>query len=235
MIGIIAALDAELALLRGKLADENIRTLSGTNYYTGTLAGQGVVLAVCGVGKVNAALCAQTMCLLWQPTLIINTGVAGALAAGLHVGDVVIGTAAVQHDMDVTDIGVGDPPGLLLFGGERWVELPCDAFTTKRLTQIAEANGARVLPGVVATGDQFIHDSARKAWIVETFGAACCEMEGGAIAHVCAANAVPCAIVRAISDNADDGAAGDFLEFLPIAAQNGAGIVEEYLRSRGQT
>ncbi|MDR1409827.1 MAG: 5'-methylthioadenosine/adenosylhomocysteine nucleosidase [Oscillospiraceae bacterium] len=229
MVGIIAALDIELALLRQNLENEQAHTISGRIYYQGKLCGQEVVLAVCGVGKVNAAVCAQTMCLEYAVSLIINTGVAGALAEGLGVGDVVVGTSAVQHDMDVTDIDIGDPPGLLIVAGERMVNLPCDARAADRLSQLAHASGVHVMLGTVATGDQFIHDAARKAWVLETFGAACCEMEGGAIAQVCAANGVRCAIVRAISDTAEGGAAVDFAQFAPKAAEIGASVVQDFL------
>jgi len=229
MTGIIAALGIEMALLRQNLENERTREIAGRIYYSGRLCGRDVVLAVCGIGKVNAAVCAQTMCLEYKPDLIINTGVAGALADGLGVGDVVVAGSAVQHDRDTT--ACGDPPGTLDLGEGLMVNLPCDESISAALLEQAQSLDASAVLGTVASGDQFIHSAERKGFIRGTFNAACCEMEGGAIAHVCALNGVKCAIVRVMSDSADGGAPVDFTQFAPRAADLSARIVRGFLAS----
>ncbi|MDR1806087.1 MAG: 5'-methylthioadenosine/adenosylhomocysteine nucleosidase [Clostridium sp.] len=230
MVGIIAALGIELELLRQSLENEASRVISGRIYYTGFLYGRQVVMAVCGVGKVNAAVCAQTMCLEFKPELIINTGVAGALASGLAVGDVVVASCAVQHDMDTS--AIGDPLGTLSVADKSLIRLPCDESIADALLSFAYELGANTRLGVVASGDQFIHSPERKDFLISEFGAVCCEMEGGAIAHVCALNATKCAIVRVMSDSADGGAPTDFGLFAPKAARLGAAIVRNFLSQK---
>ncbi|MDR3345430.1 MAG: 5'-methylthioadenosine/adenosylhomocysteine nucleosidase [Oscillospiraceae bacterium] len=227
MIGIIAALNIEISLLRQNLEGDETRLIAGNLYSKGTLCGQNVVLAVCGVGKVNAAVCAQTMCLEYDAEMIINTGVAGALSPELGVGDVVIADCAVQHDMDTT--AIGDEPGTLSIAGESIVRLPCYRETALSLLGQAQKLGANAVLGTIASGDQFIHNPERKEFLRGTFNAACCEMEGAAIAHVCALNETACAIVRVISDSADGGAPVDFALFAPKAAKLGAEIVQNFL------
>lgn len=105
MTGILAAMQIEMALLAERLENAERRTVSGIEFLSGAIAGKPVVLAVCGIGKVNAAVCAQTMALLYHPDVMINTGVGGALNRTLHVLDVVVGTYAVQHDVDTSALG----------------------------------------------------------------------------------------------------------------------------------
>ncbi|MCL2023507.1 MAG: 5'-methylthioadenosine/adenosylhomocysteine nucleosidase [Oscillospiraceae bacterium] len=226
-IGIIAAMDIELQLLRQDLEGEESQVITGKTYYTGSLCGQSVVMAVCGVGKVNAAVCAQTMILKFAPELLINTGVAGGLAAGIGVGGVVVASDAVQHDMDTTVIG--SPHGALDVCGKYTVNLPCDKNTAQALLEQAKKLGAAAVLGTVASGDQFIHCPQRNEFLRGTFNAACCEMEGGAIAHVCAMSGTRCAIVRVMSDSADNDAPVNFLEFAPKAADLSAKIVRGFL------
>ena len=180
-----------------------------------------MVCAVCGIGKVNAAMCAQTMILHYAPDRIINTGVAGSLSPELGVGDVVIASDVVQHDLDTT--AFGDPPGLI--PGLNTVRMHCsDKLRSNYLRNAADkvlgGTGAKAVEGVIASGDQFVADPEKKKRIVDTFGAAACEMEGGAVGQVCAANGIPFAVIRTMSDSADGGAADDY----PAFAKKSAGI-----------
>lgn len=219
--GIIAAMQKEAAGLLEKMQDKTETVIGGVTYTAGTLCGHTAVVAVCGVGKVFAALCAQTMILRFAPQCIINTGVAGSLSTALSIGDLVIADGAVQHDMDTS--AIGDPVGLL--SGINKIVLPTDRALTERLKAAAAAVGAVALGGIVATGDRFVADAAEKRRIVDTFGAVACEMEGGAVAQACFVNGVPFALVRAISDDASGKAQVDYPVFADAAAKNSIALL----------
>lgn len=206
-------------LERMTAAEETV--IGGVTYTAGVLCGHTTVVAVCGVGKVFAALCAQTMILHFAPRCVINTGVAGSLSTALHIGDLVIADGAVQHDMDTS--AIGDPVGML--SGINKILLPTDATLRARLTAAAAAVGLRTAVGVVASGDRFVADAAEKHRIAERFGAIACEMEGGAIAQVCYVNRVPFALVRAISDDASGQAQVDYPTFAESAARASATLL----------
>lgn len=215
-IGIIGAMEIEVENLKGMLEDPSEHTVSGVIFYTGRLYSKNVAIARCGIGKVFAAICATAMILEFSPKLIINTGVGGALARGLSTGDVVIADRLCQHDMDTS--AIGDPVGLI--SGINMVWLPTSERAVSILKNAAESIGVKATVGSVATGDRFIATKEDKERITTLFGASACEMEGGAIAQTCYAHSVPCAVVRAISDNADGEAELDYPTFLPIAAKN---------------
>ena len=219
--GIIAAMQKEAAGLLEKMQDKTETVIGGVTYTAGTLCGHTAVVAVCGVGKVFAALCAQTMILRFAPQCIINTGVAGSLSTALSIGDLVIADGAVQQDMDTS--AVGDPVGLL--SGINRIVLPTDRALTERLKAAAAAVGAVAHGGIVATGDRFVADAAEKRRIVDTFGAVACEMEGGAVAQACFVNGVPFALVRAISDDASGKAQVDYPVFADAAAKNSIALL----------
>ena len=226
MIGSIAAMNVEMESLRCFMTDTTTEIIRGINFVSGTLEGKEVVTAVCGIGKVFAAMCAQTMILRYQPECIVNTGVAGTLSDKLTIGSIAVSSAVVQHDMDTS--AIGDPLGLI--SGINKVQLPADPDLCGQLSACATVLGIRTETGVIASGDQFISSSERKDAIVKTFGAIACEMEGAAIAQVAWANGVPCAIVRAISDKADGSDALDYPTFEAQAARRCAAIVERLLR-----
>ena len=123
MIGLIGAMEVEITSLRDAITEKVSRTISGVEFVSGKIDGQEVVTAVCGIGKVFAAVCAEAMILSYQPDLIINTGVGGSLSSDLSIGDVAVAKDVVQHDMDTTPLG--DPPGYISGLGQ--VYLPCDA------------------------------------------------------------------------------------------------------------
>lgn len=215
-IGIIGAMDPELEGLVGLLSDKETECVSGITFYTGVLEGKRVAIAKCGIGKVFAAVCAQTMILRFSPSLIVNTGVGGALARDLKTGDIIVAESLCQHDMDTS--AIGDPAGLV--SGINRIYFDADKRAVEILLSEANAVGLTARAGRVATGDKFIASGDDKARIVKDFSADACEMEGCAIAQVAFVNNTPFAVVRAISDSADGGATMDYPTFLPIAAKN---------------
>ncbi len=227
MIGIIGAMESEIQTLTSALQNKKTEVILGITYESGVLAERDVVIARAGIGKVNAALCTQAMLLRYAPTLIINTGVAGAVADGLTVMDAVVADAYVEHDMDTTP--VGDPAGLVNVGGRNMIELPTDPHARAILRDACEKEGLRTFGGTVATGDQFIAAPAQKTRIRTLFSAVAAEMEGGAIAHACAAADVPFVSLRVLSDNADGDAGVDYPTFVTAAAARSASVVMSFL------
>ena len=212
-IGIIAAMDKEAKPLIEQMTDTVTETISDITFTKGALCGHSVVVAVCGIGKVFAAMCAQTMILRYAPSCVINTGVAGSLTTALKIGDLAIATQVVQHDMDTS--ALGDPKGLI--SGINEVYLPTDPALTALLSDCAEDLGINAVLGVIASGDRFVSDDNYKAFITETFDGIACEMEGAAIGQVCFVNKVPFGILRAISDDASGEAQMDYPQFVEMA------------------
>lgn len=226
-IGIIGAMEVEVDAIREQLERCEIRTVSGIDYYAGTLYGKRAVVAQCGPGKVNAAVAAQTMLLLYQPDLILNTGVAGGLHPDMQVLDLAIAQSVCQHDLDTT--GLGDPPGLIPQLGTVYME--CDASACRLLRQCAEQMGhTRIFTGAVATGDQFVASNMRREQIKAQFGAIAAEMEGGSIGQVCTLAHVPFAVARVISDAADDAGGMSYQQFVRRAAKACADLVLEFVK-----
>lgn len=223
-IGIIGAMDVEVETLKAQMEQVQTEEISRMTFYSGILWGCEVVVAVSGIGKVNSAMCAQTMILKYSPDIIINTGVAGGHAS-LEVCDTVIATKVVQHDCDST--ATGDPSGLIW--GVDLVYLPCADEVVQRLTAAAERLGKKFHTGVIASGDQFIASSEKSAWISETFGAAAYEMEGASIGQVCYINGVDFAVVRIISDNGNEESHIDFPKFTQIAVKESVELLKEFL------
>lgn len=227
MTGLIGAIPEEITHLVAALTDAVTETHLGMTFYRGVLAGEPVVITRAGVGKVNAALAAGAMALLYHPDRLINTGVAGALAGNLKQGDVVVATSLVEYDMDTTPFG--EPRGLLQIRGQELVELPADGETVAALTRAAGTCGETPRTGMIATGDRFVAGADAKAAILSYFPALACEMEGAAIAHAAYAAGVPVAVLRVISDSADGSAQLDYPTFAAIAAEKCQRIVCAYL------
>lgn len=218
----------EMESLMQALESPKVLEAGRFRFMEGTLYGRKVVLSICGPGKINAALCAQYMLLQYKPSAVINLGVAGAVAPDVAIGDIVVGTAAVQHDVDTS--ALGDPPGLI--PGINMLELPCDeGLLEKFRAALHVLPGLKGHFGIIATGDQFISDKLSRKLIRERYGALCCEMEGGAIAHACYMHNTACAIVRAISDNADGTSTVEYHQFLQQAAHRSTQMVKQLLQS----
>ena len=229
MTGIIGAMDIEVKGIIEKMTDIRTETISGTTYTTGKLGTHECVVAKCGIGKVNAAVTAQTMVLKYSPDRIINTGIGGSTSKKTHIGHVVIAKDVVQHDMDTTVIG--DKPGELFLPEEKIVYLPCDTELTEKLKAACEVIGEKnYVIGTVATGDQFISGNEKRLLLNERFGAIACEMEGGSIGHVCRINHVPFVILRSISDSmSEEDDAVEYAAFSKLAAQKSIDILTAYL------
>ena len=227
-IGIIGAMDAEVEGRISRLPDARVLTVSGVCFRYGELFGKRIVVARCGVGKVFAALCAEAMILNFAPALLINSGVGGALDSSLKPLDIVFADKLVQHDMDTSPLG--DPKGLI--SGINIVYFEADKRAVSILSESARELKVNYTVGTVATGDRFISSMADKERIVGDFGAAACEMEGGAIAQVAYVNNTPFAVIRAISDSANGEANMDYSEFLLKAAEVSfnltLGLIERY-------
>ena len=224
-IGIIGAMRIEVEKLCSMAENVKKEKVGGIEFNVGDLCGHQVIIAVCGVGKVFAAMCAQAMILNYSPDAIINTGVAGALASELRVGDVAVAENVVQHDMDTSPIG--DPVGLI--SGINMVQIPADETISSALKKTAADLGMTCLSGTIASGDQFIADKAKKAYIRDTFSAIACEMEGAAIGQVCYVNGTPFGILRSISDNGDESAGMSYDKFIGVAVENSVKILTEFL------
>ena len=224
-IGIIGAMQTEVELLISKIDKPNVENISGIDFYCGKLCGKDAVVARCGIGKVFAAMCAQTMIVKYNVTKLINTGVGGAISNELNIADIAVSDFVVQHDMDTS--ALGDPVGLI--SGINVVDIAADAEMISELCRAAESRGARCLVGRIASGDLFVSGAEKKKYIEDTFGAIVCEMEGAAIGQVCYVNSVPFCVIRAVSDKADGSSHVDYMTFVASAAKKNAEIVVEYL------
>lgn len=226
-IGIIGALENEVESIIGELKNKKIETVSGITFHTGELFDKQVVVARCGVGKVFAAICAEAMIIKYSPSLIVNTGVGGALAHGLQSADMVIADKLCQHDMDTSFLG--DPVGLI--SGINVIYFETDKKAINILKESCEKLFLRSFVGTVASGDKFVASVEQKREIVKNFSAIACEMEGAAIAQTAYVNQVPFVVIRAISDSADGNASMDYSTFMPIAAKSSAALTLELVRN----
>lgn len=226
MIGIIAAKDCELELIEKKMTSPVHETHGAINFVRGVLEGRDAVIAVCGVGKVFAAMCAEAMIINYSPEFVINTGVGGTLTDKLSIGDVAIASRLCQHDMDTS--AVGDEVGLV--SGINMIYFDADVSAVQRLSELSGEMGIKTLVGTIASGDKFIAEKSDKDRITSVFGAVACEMEGAAIAQVCYVNGVPFAVCRAISDNADGTSCGDFPAFIKVSAAVSAELVCKFIK-----
>ena len=226
MTGIIGAMHVEVETIKSLMENKTAEKIGGVEFVKGTLHGKDIVIAVCGIGKVAAAMCTQIMILKYSPDRIINTGVGGSLSTKLAIGDIAVAESLVQHDMDTSPLG--DPIGLI--SGLNMVNIPADKAVADLLLEgIKTLENVKGLSGVIASGDQFISSDEKKKFITENFNAIVCEMEGASIAQVCYSNGVPFGVVRAVSDCADGSSHMDYGEFLPVAAANAAKLIEHFV------
>lgn len=227
-IGIIGAMEIEVAQLKEMMQDAVVTPKAGMDFYSGKINGKDVVVVQSGVGKVNAAMCTQILVDVFNVEAIINTGVAGSLRNEINIGDIVISRKAVEHDMDVTALGYrkGFIPGLKKSKFEANEGLILLAVRTCQQVN----PDISVYTGTVATGDQFIASREVKDSIIETFDASCTEMEGAAIAHAAYLNDVPFVIIRAISDKADNSATMDYPEFEKQAVEHTVRLLDGMLK-----
>ena len=225
-IGIIGAMEEEIISIKEKMDIISAKNIVGVDFYMGKMNGTSIILVRSGIGKVNAAICVQALVDLYAVDYVINVGVAGALSKDLDIGDIVVSTDLVQHDMDTS--AFGDPLGTIPRMAESF--FPADPELQKIALTAGETIGAKMVTGRIASGDCFVSDNARKQKIQSLFKAQCVEMEGAAIAHACYLNKIPFVVIRAISDRADDAANTSFEKFVVQAAKNSSAIVEQMIQ-----
>lgn len=233
-IGIIGAMQVEidfLRLLMSKEGNVEISAAGGLDFESGKIHGKDIVLVRSGVGKVNAALCAQRLAIQFGCTNIINTGIAGAMSHGLGILDFVVSNDAVYHDMDATGFGykIGQVPQMDVYSfkaDDKMINAAKKAFNN-----CAEAKGHKMIEGRIASGDQFISEKNAKEKIAKNVNPACVEMEGAAIAHACYLNKVPFIIIRCMSDMADDLSSNGYEFNESIAANLSAKVVEKIIEA----
>ena len=227
-IGIIGAMEDEVSAIRQQMNITDTQTIASMEFCCGTLKGKEAVVVQCGMGKVNAGICAQMLISVFGVNAVVNTGVAGSLNNDINIGDIVVSTDALYHDVDATVFGYakGEVP-----------QLGTASFTADEMLRASAVRAIReadpdiqVFEGRVASGDQFICDRAVKNRIRDTFHADCCEMEGAAIAQASWINGIPFVIVRAISDKADESVTVSYDEFEGKAAEHCARLVEYMVR-----
>lgn len=228
MLGIIGAMDEEVAKIKEEMTDVQVLTVAGMKFYQGKLSGKDAIVVRSGIGKVNAGICSQILIDRFQVTGIVNTGIAGSLRNEINIGDIVLSTDAVQHDVDASGFGYkkGQIPRVdtLFFKAD------------EGLMKLAMECNKRVNPdiqtfsGRIVSGDQFISDKEKKRWLVETFDGSCAEMEGAAIAQTAYLNEIPYLVIRAISDKADDSAGIDYKVFEEQAIRHSVNLLLEMAR-----
>lgn len=228
MLGIIGAMEIEVNRIKEQMEDVSVTDKAGMSFFEGKWNGNDVVVVRSGIGKVNAAVCAQILSDTFHADAIINTGIAGSLKNEINIGDIVLSTDAIQHDMDAQ--GFGYAPGVI-----PQMEVS-DFQADEKLIELAKKCCAEVCPdiqvftGRVVSGDQFISDKKKKEWLSSQFEGLCAEMEGAAIAQAAYLNHVPFLIIRAISDKADDSATMDYPEFEAMAAENSVKLLADIVR-----
>ncbi len=227
MIGIIGAMDEEVDRLKAEMEQPKVEQAAAWTFYKGRLFGRDAVVVTGGVGKVNAAICAQVLVDRFWADVLVNTGVAGSLDPSVGIGDMVISTDVLHHDMDASPLGdpVGQVPRMDTFA------FPAD----EALVQKAVAAGKRANPdirtvaGRIASGDQVIASAEEKQRIAGNFQALCAEMEGAGVAQTAYVNHIPFLIIRAVSDQADDSVTVDYPAFERRAIEHAYRLLRELI------
>lgn len=230
MIGIICAMQIEADGIIALCENVKTKTDAKMKFTLGTLHGKDVCVVVCGVGKVNAAMCALMLIEKYKPDLVLNCGVAGSLSPIVGIGDIVVATKSVEHDMNGT--ALGDRQGEITFPDGNMMFFECDKQASTLLAAICKKiPDTKVAQGIIASGDIFVSDRKQRFKINDRFGALACEMEGAAIGHVCVRCEVPYGIIRAISDDLDENKGMDFVKFCELASKKTVAAVSEFVKA----
>lgn len=226
-LGIIVAMEEELEIILKSMQKEKTEIRANMEFHIGEISGKEIVAVICGIGKVNSAVCTQILISDYSVNKVINIGIAGGIGKDIIPGDIVIGDSLIQHDVDATAFGdvVGQIPRL-------------DTFDFKANTTLVDLAKEACLSikdhnsyvGRIVTGDQFIADLDKIKWLSDTFGALACEMEGASIAQTCYLNNIPFVVIRSISDNANTGAHMDFEKFKYLAVENSSNILKNMIK-----
>lgn len=224
-IGIIGAMELEVEALKSQMEDVEVVKKASMEFHQGILNGKEVVIVRSGIGKVNAAVCTQILVDDFKVEAVINTGIAGSLKAEINIGDIVVSTDVLHHDMDAREFGYpkGQIPQMDVFSFQ------ADESLRKKAVEVCNKVNPeiQVFEGRVVSGDQFIANAEVKNQIIADFAGYCTEMEGAAIAQAAYLNQVPFVILRAISDKADNSATMDYPTFERQAAQHCVNLVKE--------
>ncbi|MDR3412778.1 MAG: 5'-methylthioadenosine/adenosylhomocysteine nucleosidase [Formivibrio sp.] len=226
MIVILGAMDSEISSFLSVMDNAKILHWNGFDHHQGTIEGRAVLVSKSGVGKVMAAMMTQHLIDAYHPLAVLFTGLAGSLQPHIAIGDTLIASDLVQHDMEAS--GIGFPRGQIPFSD--WRFLPADPRLLHLASEFVPYQGKLHL-GRICTGDQFIshREMASHAYLADELAGDGVEMEGASVAQVCAINDVPCLVARTISDKADGSAGVNFEEFLPLASHNSLDLVRYML------
>lgn len=227
-IGIIGAMEEEVAILKEKMSDVTVLEKAGMEFFKGILGGRQVVVVRSGIGKVNAGICTQILADMFQVNAVINTGIAGSLKTEINIGDIVLSTDTMQHDVDAREFGyeIGQVPRM------DTKTFPADETLRAVALQVCRQVNPeiQVFEGRVASGDQFVADKETKNKIIANTQAYCTEMEGAAIGQAAYLNKIPYLVIRAISDKADDSAHVDYPTFEREAIRHTVNLVENMMQ-----
>ena len=227
-IGIIGAMEEEVAILKEKMSEVTVLEKAGMEFFKGILGGQQVVIVRSGIGKVNAGICTQILADVFQVNAVINTGIAGSLKVEINIGDIVLSTDTMQHDVDAREFGyeIGQVPRM------DTRTFPADDRLRETALQVCRKVNPeiQVFEGRVASGDQFVADKETKEKIIANTQAYCTEMEGAAIGQAYL-NGIPYLVIRAISDKADDSAHMDYPAFEKEAIRHTVNLVENMMKA----
>ncbi len=225
-LGIIVAMEEELEVILKIMKKDKTEIKANMKFHSGEISGKKIIAVICGIGKVNSAVCTQILISEYDVKNVINVGIAGGIGKDIVPGDIVIGDSLVQHDVDATAFGdvVGQIPRLDTF------DFKADEKLVKLAKEASEKETShKTYVGRIATGDQFIADLDKIKWLSEEFNALACEMEGASIAQTCYLNNIPFVVIRSISDNANTGAHMDFEKFKYLAVENSSQILKDMI------
>ncbi|MGO1120041.1 5'-methylthioadenosine/adenosylhomocysteine nucleosidase [Rhodovibrionaceae bacterium A322] len=234
MLAVVGAMEEEVALLRQDMQISGQEDHAGITVYRGSYQGVEMVLAQCGIGKVNATICTQMLIDLYQPAAFLFSGVAGGLLPNMQVGDLIVASHVIQYDMDLTAFGrrPGEVPGhgRMIEADPKLVDLSAQAYDTAFGQNEGKTNnGPNLMLGTVVSGDRFISDPKTLRWLQREFSALATEMEGAAVGYTCYLNKVPFVILRGLSDTAGSTASDDFEANLHLVCLNSHRLLVELI------
>jgi len=230
MLAVIGAMKEEVELLHADMVVSGEATHAGITVRRGDFRGTDIVLAQCGIGKVNAAICTQMLIDLYQPDKLIFSGVAGGLMANMQVGDLIVASHLIQFDVDLTAFGRrhGELPDVdrMIQSDPDLVRAATDCFDAVFDGQDGAPN---LMIGTVVSGDKFVKDSDTLKWLQREFAALATEMEGAAVGYTCQLSGLPFVVIRGLSDTADENASDDFKVNLAKVCRHSYALMEKLI------
>ena len=227
LIGIIGAMSIEIENIKNNLTNLSVEKIKHINYFQGKLNNVDCVVALCGPGKVNSAICTQIMILKYNVKAILNIGLAGGISSSLKIGDIVIAKDVVQHDVDTS--AVGDEKGFI--SGLNLINIPCSKYLNDKISKTAKDLGLEPYYGTVASGDQFIKSKSKLLKIQNDFNACACELEAGSVGQVCSINDVQFSVLKTISDMADENSDIDYEKFKNIVVKKNTELLLKLMQN----